>query len=364
MTKRTVVKTSRGVPLKQPVSMLVAKSIRMHLLVLSVLGCCLDAALADTVIMLNGDRLTGEVVRQDEGRLTLKTAYAGNLTIDWERVREVQLDEVQEILLDDETVLAVTAVSRSNGRLTLQQEPPSQAMTVDEARVKAIEPEPWKLGKGHKLSGRASFALKRERGNTDKNEFDFDFELDYRRRWHRFESWGQLEYDTRRGSKTTDKWSLDNNYRRLFDSPWYGSAWLFFKHDRFQDLRLRNLIGPALGYTVEESAGRNLRGEVGVFSVHDNYYQATDESYWGPGWYLDYNQLVWNDRLQPYHKQYGVIATSGSDRWLWRSWTGIRVPLAAGFVGSLEYEIEYDSEPVFETKTTDTTLRLKLGYQW
>lgn len=325
---------------------------------------CLQPAAADEVLMHNGDRLTGDVVRQDADRIKLKTAYAGTLSIDWAQVREVRLDEPQPVLLDDESVLEVTAVSHSDGRVTLQQEAPSRPITVDAARVKVIEPEPWELDKGHKFSGRVNFALKNEQGNTDKNEIDLDFELDYRRRWHRLESWGELEYDTRRGIETTDKWSLDNNYRRLFKSPWYASAWLFFKHDRFQDLRFRYLVGPALGYTFDEGPSRNLRAEAGVFYFEDDFYDRTDQQYWGPGWYLGYDQFVWQKRLQPYHKQYGVVAADGSDKNLWRSWTGVRVPLAGGFVGSVEYEIEYDSEPAVKTETTDTTLRLKLGYQW
>jgi hypothetical protein len=42
----------------------------------------------------------------------------------------------------------------------------------------------------------------------------------------------------------------------------------------------------------------------------------------------------------------------------------VRVPLVSGFVGSVEYELEYDSDPAVESKDTDTTLRLKLGYEW
>jgi hypothetical protein len=38
--------------------------------------------------------------------------------------------------------------------------------------------------------------------------------------------------------------------------------------------------------------------------------------------------------------------------------------MLAGFVASLEYELDYDSDPALEAKTTDTTLRLKLGYEW
>lgn len=314
--------------------------------------------------MNNGDRLSGDVMRQEGDLLKLKTAYAGTVEIDWAQVREVRLDEAQEVLLDDETVLEVTAVSRGDGRVILQQDPSAEPKSVDAARVRVIEPEPWELGKGHRLSGRVNFALKIEQGNTDKNEVDLDFELDYRRRWHRLESWGELEYDTSRGDKTTDTWSLDNNYRRLFKSPWYASAWLYFKHDRFADLRLRYLAGPALGYTFAEGQPRNLRAEAGLFYFEDDFYDQTDQRYWGPGWYLDYDQFVWKERLQLYHKQYGVVAADGSNKNLWRSWTGIRVPLAAGFVGSVEYEVDYDSEPAIGTKNTDTTLRFKLGYQW
>lgn len=74
--------------------------------------------------------------------------------------------------------------------------------------------------------------------------------------------------------------------------------------------------------------------------------------------------MVWQERLRPYRKQYGVVAADGSSKKLWRSWTGIRVPLVAGFVGSIEREIEDDSKPVVGAETTDTTLPLKLFHRW
>ena len=35
-----------------------------------------------------------------------------------------------------------------------------------------------------------------------------------------------------------------------------------------------------------------------------------------------------------------------------------------GFVAGIEYEIDYDSEPAVRVDKTDTTFRLKLGYEW
>jgi ATP/maltotriose-dependent transcriptional regulator MalT len=62
---------------------------------------------ADEVTISNGDRLTGEVIRQDADVLELKTTYAGTLKIQWTEVREVVLDAPSQVLLDDETVLDV-----------------------------------------------------------------------------------------------------------------------------------------------------------------------------------------------------------------------------------------------------------------
>jgi len=44
---------------------------------------------ADTVTLLNGDRLTGEILGMDRGRLELKTADAGTIDIEWDKVASV-----------------------------------------------------------------------------------------------------------------------------------------------------------------------------------------------------------------------------------------------------------------------------------
>jgi putative salt-induced outer membrane protein YdiY len=173
-----------------------------------------------------------------------------------------------------------------------------------------------------------------------------------------------LEFDTTDGEKTTDKWSTYNQYSRLFPSRWYGAAWLAFKHDRFADLRLRTMGGPAIGYLAYESEALNLSVELGPTVLEDDYYDNVDHESLGTSLSLNYDQLLWRGRLQPYHRQFSYVALDGENKFLWQSWTGLRVPLGGGFIGSLEFEYDYDSTPAVNAKTTDTSLRLKLGYQW
>jgi len=137
-----------------------------------------------------------------------------------------------------------------------------------------------------------------------------------------------------------------------------------FKKDRFADLNLRTLVGPGIGYRFFESKPLNLKLEIGPYYLKDDFINQPDETFWGPAWFLDYDQKVWNKRLQIYHRQLGFQSINETGKFLWRSWTGVRLPLVAGLFGSLEYEIDYDSEPAVEAETTDQTFKLKLGYKW
>jgi putative salt-induced outer membrane protein YdiY len=322
-------------------------------------------AAADEVIMHNGDRLTGKVVRLENGELTLETAYAGTLTIEWGLVAECRLDEPAPLLLDDDEVIQVAAISRDGDRLQLRDPAVDESMTIAPGRVEVVNPEPWELGDGHRLNGAINVSVQDETGNSDSTELDLDLTLHYRRRWHELETYGQLEHDTTGGERTTDKWTLLNKYIRRFPkTSWYGAGWLRLKHDRLADLRLRTIVGPALGYRFDTVPGTRLSTEVGPIYIAEDYYGQPDTDFWGPGLFVDFEQDLLAERLQLYVHGMGFSSVSSDSMELWTSWAGLRVPLAGGFVSSLEYEIDYDSAPADDAKTTDETLRLKIGYQW
>lgn len=50
-------------------------------------------AQADTVVLSNGDRLTGRVLLMDAGKLVLETGYAGEITIKWNQVAQIETDD-------------------------------------------------------------------------------------------------------------------------------------------------------------------------------------------------------------------------------------------------------------------------------
>ncbi len=51
---------------------------------------CISSMHADQVVLSNGDRLTGAIVKSDAKNLVLKTEFAGEVTIQWDAVRDVE----------------------------------------------------------------------------------------------------------------------------------------------------------------------------------------------------------------------------------------------------------------------------------
>jgi len=52
-----------------------------------------SCAWADTIVMTNGDRLSGEVLLMDGGTLVLNTDYAGEVRISWDKVAQLQTSD-------------------------------------------------------------------------------------------------------------------------------------------------------------------------------------------------------------------------------------------------------------------------------
>jgi len=322
------------------------------------------AAVGDEIITANGDRLSGTIVAADGDRVLLKTAYAGIIQIERSQVRSLRRGAAQARRVAEECHDALASPIANGSKPNGQDATPVRSAEPSSMPARAESPRSSPFTPGSELSGRVNFALSDDQGNTDKSEIDFHYQVEYRHGWHRFRSLGALEFDTDDDENTTDKWASFIQYSRLFPSRWYGGAWLALEHDRFSDLSLRSVGGPVLGNLVFESDALNLAVEAGPAALQEDFYGQPDQESAGGAWFLRYDQLVWQDRLQPYHRQFGYVALDGADKVLWQSWTGLRVPLAGGFTGAVEFEYDYDSNPAVEAKTTDTTLRLKLGYEW
>src|SRR5262245_7213027 len=77
---------------------------RLALAIVATLPLCVNAdaqGRTDVVTLANGDRITGEVVRLDRGRLEFKTDDAGTLYLEWDKLASVVTLRLVEVVTMD-----------------------------------------------------------------------------------------------------------------------------------------------------------------------------------------------------------------------------------------------------------------------
>lgn len=342
--------------------------------VLSALFLLLTAALlpgqqayADELIMKDGSRLIGEVVKRENGTLEFKTSYAGVINISWDEVAELHADEPMKLMLDDESISTAKHIKSSEEGLFISDddiEPDLSEPSLAQDELAFINPAPWRTGDGYKLDGHINFALEKQRGNTDKDEIDVDGDLLWRFKDDRVTVFGELERDHNNNKKTTDNWKLDGAYDHFFSKQWFAGAYLGFEHDRFADLNLRTVVGPKIGYQWFESKAMNLRTSAGPMYVDEDFDEDPDDDYIALGWGIDFDKYLFSEFMQFYHRQVGLWSMEDTSDLVWNTWTGLRFPLVWRFVASTELQVEYDGGAAETADDTDTTYTLKIGYQW
>ena len=319
---------------------------------------------ADELLMKDGSRLLGKVVKKEDDTLEFETAYAGVIKVKWGEVSKLTADTPVKVMLEDESMLVAEEINKTEEATLLATEADVPAKSVTPGTVAYINPEPWRTGDGVKWTGHINIDVELDRGNSDEDELDADFETRIRRKNDRFSFMGEYEEDKTDGTLTTQKWKEGNKYDYFVSEKLYYGVLLAFEHDKFADLDLRTRLGPHVGYQFFESKELNLDTNVGLLYVDENYDEADNDDYWSLGWLVDFDWFLVPDRVQFYHRHTGFQSVDDTDNLTIDSWTGFRFPLYKGIVASTEAEIEYDGGAPSSVDKTDTTYRFKLGYQW
>jgi putative salt-induced outer membrane protein YdiY len=320
---------------------------------------------ADTLIMKDGSLIKGKLLKQEKNNLTVKTQFAGTITIKWSEVKEIQSDEPITVMLKNDELISTRSVQNTdNGISRIKKEGEQWQSAFATDHVAYINPDPWRLNQGYNITGIANVSLKSQHGNTVKDEFELDGNLRFRSYIDRYFLEGQLEHDTNKGGTTADNWFVRGRYDYFVSKQRYYGVELSFERDKFTDLELKTTIGPYVGHQFYESQKKNLGVDIGLVKVYENNYEDKDTDYFAMNWNVDFDQYMFKDITQFYHRQKGLWDFDETDKVTLLSWTGFRFPLQGGVVASMELEWEYDSKPSEGVDKSDTTYRFKLGYRW
>jgi putative salt-induced outer membrane protein YdiY len=235
-------------------------------LVVSALSAILlsSAALADQVVLKNGDRLTGTILKSDGKELVLKTEFAGDVTIKWDAVQGMTSTEDLHLGLKNGQKL-VGQVSTSDGTLVVATksggnvETPKDSITLIRnsneqlAYDKSLHPG---LREGWAGGTNVGFGL--TRGNSETKNLSLAFNAARKTLNDKLGLYMNTVYATNDAagaipSVTANAIQGGVRYDHDVTPRLFGFASGDFQEDSLQSLNLRSVFGGGLGLHVIKS---------------------------------------------------------------------------------------------------------------
>ena len=230
--------------------------------------------------------------------------------------------------------------------------------------MRVVNPQPWELGQGYHWTGTFGFALEIERGNTDTDELDVNFDTVWRSTRDRYTLKWISENDEAYGEKTEDNWQGIAKYDYFLTDPNYVGLQTFAEKDKFKDLDLRYMIGPYYGRQFYAEPIFSLSGELGISYVNEEYNVAEDQDYGASNWNLHASSDYLGGDSSLYFDQIGIWNLEDTADVVVNTTFGLAFPLLWNFEAAAEVILEYDSGAVEDVDELDQTYKLRVGYSW
>ncbi len=318
-------------------------------------------AVADEVVLDNGDRLTGTALGLADGKLSFETTYAGKIFIAWPSVARLTTQGPFAVVLDDDSEVVGPLTTPEEERLEIAAEAIGEPVVVDLGRVVALE-EPGRPMVTY--DGGVSGSLVSSSGNTDSDnrylEGRFEARTD-RNRYTFAVTHNNAEED---GRKSASRSTASLAYDLFYSDRWYLNTNAQLTEDEFQDLNLRSSLGVAAGYQVWERPDASLSVELGASYVHEDFITTQDEDFPAARWALDWEVPLLGAEVGFFHRQQGLLSLEDSDDLVIQSRTGVGFSLFADFVATVQVNYDWDNSPSAGLEKDDTTLLLNLGYEF
>ena len=320
-------------------------------------------ALGDQVIFKNGDRLTGTIGELGGGKLTIKTAVAGDVTVDMKDVESFSTDAPIEIKLNDGTTLRdqVTGPGQDPGTVQTAGQGAVAAQPVALDRVEAINPprEKW--------TGSVTAGGLVTRGNSNTESLSLSAAATRRGADDRISLSGgyffsrQEDPDTGDKETTVDNWFAAGKYDYFLSKKLYLYGLMRIERDRIADLDLRLAPSVGLGYQWVEGPVWNFNTEAGIGWVYEDYETGDSDEHVAARLAYHYDRKI-NDKVSFIHNAEYLPSLEDLDDFNVIADAGVRAALTETMFTDFKIEYRYDATPAPGADKND--VRYILGVGW
>ena len=237
---------------------------------------CAAGALADKLVLVNGDTLTGTVEKAEGGKLTFKTDYSGPIEIDITKIKSIVSDNPVEVRLTTGEVLKGKLQTSPDGKVAVEKTAERETAAIDWTKVTAINPPPVVPPKWH---GNLTAGGMIQTGNTERRNASVSAEVMRKTDVDRLNFRYLFNYADENKELTARNHYGAGKYDYFFTKKFYGYMSTELENDKFKDLSLRVTVGPGAGYQVWDDVVKALGLEAGVSYVNENRKRGEDDSF-------------------------------------------------------------------------------------
>ena len=263
---------------------------------------------ADLIVLKDGDRVTGEIVKKDGAKLTVKSKNFGLITINWADVESVRADKPLTVVLEGDRTAKAT-LETENGKIVVG-EPPTQ--TVDPTQIVALRNEAEQRAYERYLKPRlldlwvmtGSINVAGARGNAGTSTLTTPINFVRASRTSRTTAYFNSirsaalvdGVSTQTAKAVRGGWAFSRNFTNRVFFNFFND----YEYDKFQFLDLRAVLGGGLGYQVwkAENGRFDLTGGTSwnreSFSPlnADAFTRNAGELYWGDDFSMKLNSRI------------------------------------------------------------------------
>lgn len=225
----------------------------------------------DVIVLVNGDRLTGEIKSLEHNRLKLGTDHMGTVYIEWDKIARVQSD--QYLLLEREDgsrYFGQLQPGTEDGRLQVDRGD-ERATPGNLAMASVVRAVPIEGGEFvDRLDGYVSAGLDIAKAN-DRRSMDFAGGLSSRTREREWAVDGSVNLTDDGTGATSERHDVGLQYRQFRERRDFYLGFAELSRNTELDLNLRSLFGGGYGGYFVQTNTAEWAGGLGLAYSNEHY---------------------------------------------------------------------------------------------
>lgn len=239
---------------------------------------------ADSIVLKNGDHLTGTITAIDKTEITVKTDAAGDVKIKWSAVQQLSSDKSLYVATPEKTT--ITGTVTSDGKDFIVHTTTAGDVTIPVTQITIVRTESDQQAYEKSLhpgllndwTGAVNIGFALARGNSDTTNLNTAFAADRKTLSDEFKLTASSIYSTSGTSPTGAPGGVTANevlgavaYDRNLNKRIFVFASGDFTHDELQDLTLRAIYTGGLGWHAINTPTTTLDALLGINYTRESY---------------------------------------------------------------------------------------------